>query len=64
MSLAHKLQSNSEKDAFAELSCNAALNNLIFHLTDMSSLYYIILNGWYLGQMGDYQTCNESAQNG
>jgi hypothetical protein len=54
MSLAHKLTSESDKDAFAELDCNSALNNLIFHITDMSSLYYIILNGWYLGQMGDY----------
>jgi len=43
--------------AFNALDCNRAINSLLFHITKPGSFFYIILNGWYLGQLGDFSSC-------
>jgi hypothetical protein len=50
--------------AFNKLDCNQAVNNLLFHITKPGSFFYIILNGWYLGQLGDFSSCEQSTTNG
>ena len=47
----------SKDVVFADLSCNDAVNYLIKHLAKPGSFFYLILNGWFLGQLGDYASC-------
>jgi hypothetical protein len=50
--------------ALLDLDCNKAINNLLLHITKPGSFFYIILNGWYLGQLGDFSSCEQSTTNG
>jgi hypothetical protein len=49
--------------SLAELSCNDAINALIFELPLFGSMFYAIANGLYFGQMGDYASCQTMAFN-
>ena len=40
-----------------DLNCDEAIDQLLLNLPDMGSVYYALLNGWYLGQWADYATC-------
>ena len=40
-----------------ELSCNDAINKLIFELPKFGSMFYALANGLYFGQYGDYASC-------
>ena len=42
--------------ALADLSCDAMVNHLILNL-DLHAVFYVLVNGWYLGQLGDYASC-------
>ena len=33
-------------------------------LPDFGSIFYIFTNGWYLGQWGDYSSCNYDSNSG
>jgi cbb3-type cytochrome oxidase subunit 3 len=48
----------------ADLSCNEALNHILFSITDLSNLFFVLSNGLYLGQMGDYGSCMQNSNNG
>ena len=41
----------------AGLNCNQAIDELILRLPSFGSLFYILVNGWYLGQWADYSSC-------
>ena len=45
-------------------SCDEAVNELILHITQMKSIFYFLVNGWYLGQLGDYSSCRTFTNNG
>ena len=42
---------------WSNITCDEAIDNLLFQLPDFGSIFYVILNGWYLGQWGDYDAC-------
>lgn len=31
------------------MSCDEAVNTLITHITEFKSIFYFLVNGWYLG---------------
>ena len=43
--------------ALADLSCDDMVNHLILNL-DFHAAFYVLVNGWYLGQLGDYASCH------
>jgi hypothetical protein len=47
-----------------EVSCDEAIDNLILGVPDLGSVFYTILNAWYLGQWGDYESCNGDTTGG
>ena len=47
-----------------DLSCDYVTNQLITHITKPTSLFYFLVSGWYLGQLGDYASCRTYANNG
>jgi hypothetical protein len=49
---------------FTALSCDQAINQLIFDLPSKGSIFYLIVNGAYLGQMGDFASCYSDAVDG
>jgi hypothetical protein len=46
------------------LSCDDAMNQLILQLPSPGSIFYALMNGWYLGQWADYSTCLADTNNG
>ncbi len=42
---------------YSTLTCDQAVNQLIFDLPSKGSIFYLIVNGAYLGQMGDFASC-------
>lgn len=44
------------------LSCDNALDALVLQ-ADLSSAFYILVTGWYLGQWADYSSCLGDAAN-
>ena len=46
-----------KNDPYANLDCNQALDKIINGIPNLSSLYYFVTTGYYLGQMGDYTSC-------
>lgn len=40
------------------------LNQLIFNLTDLNVITYFLMNGFYLGLMGDYSNCHAMTLDG
>lgn len=53
-----------DKEDLSEVSCDEAIDNLILGVPNLGSLFYVILNGWYLGQWGDYEACNGDVTEG
>ena len=47
-----------------DLSCDYVVNQLILHITQFKSIFYFLVNGWYLGQLGDYASCRTFTNNG
>jgi len=45
------------------LNCDQAIDQLLLKLPDVSSLFYALVNGWYLGQWADYSSCLTDAAN-
>ena len=39
------------------VNCSTAINQLLTDATNMGTLFYALLNGLYLGQWGDYESC-------
>lgn len=54
-----QLPSEREKPLLADKTCDDAINALYLNATnfDFGSIFYILLNGWYLGAWGDYGSC-------
>ena len=46
------------------MSCDQVVNELILHITQFKSIFYFLVNGWYLGQLGDYASCRTFTNNG
>ena len=46
------------------LTCDEITNMLILDLPAPSSFFYFLVNGWYLGQLGDYASCGVSTNDG
>lgn len=48
------------------MSCDDAINQLYVDAFNFSfgSIFYILLNGWYLGSWGDYDSCIADATYG
>jgi hypothetical protein len=40
------------------------VNHLILDFPAMGSVYYLLVNGAYLGELGDYSSCRISTTNG
>lgn len=38
-------------------NCDQAIDNLLLQIPSFGSLFYALLNGWYLGQWADYSSC-------
>ena len=38
-------------------SCSEAVSAILSNLPNTGSLYYILVNGWYMSEWGDYSTC-------
>jgi hypothetical protein len=55
------LKSNDASE-FDGLDCSQAINKLLFELPAFSTISYFIMNGLYLGQYGDYASCQTSAK--
>ena len=58
------IQSPAAKANFGELTCDQAVNQIIFDLPSKGSIFYLIVNGAYLGQMGDFASCYTDAVDG
>jgi hypothetical protein len=39
------------------LNCDQAIDELLLRLPDFGSVFYGLLNGWYIGQWADYSSC-------
>ena len=46
------------------MTCDQVVNELILHITQFKSIFYFLVNGWYLGQLGDYASCRTFTNNG
>jgi len=42
-------------------NCDQAIDALLLQLPSFGSLFYALLNGWYLGQWADYSSCLSDA---
>lgn len=47
-----------------DMTCSQAINTLLGDITDIGSIFYILLNGWYFGEWGDYSSCLKDATDG
>jgi len=41
----------------ANLNCDQAIDELLLRLPEFGSIFYALVNGWYLGQWADYSSC-------
>lgn len=39
------------------INCDQAIDELLLRIPNFGSLFYALLNGWYLGQWADYSSC-------
>jgi hypothetical protein len=39
------------------LNCDQAIDELLLRLPEFGSIFYALVNGWYLGQWADYSSC-------
>ena len=46
------------------LTCDEVTNEILLHITQFKSLFYFLVNGAYLGQLGDYASCQTFTNNG
>jgi hypothetical protein len=44
-----------------DLNCDQAIDELLLRLPDFGSIFYAIVNGWYIGQWADYSSCLSDA---
>ena len=49
---------------YADLTCSEMVNHIIMDFPAMGSAYYLLVNGAYLGEFGDYSSCRISTTNG
>ena len=40
-----------------DLNCDQAIDELLLRLPDFGSIFYALVNGWYIGQWADYSSC-------
>ena len=54
------------KPLFQDMTCQQAIDQLLLDATkfDFGSIFYVLLNGWYLGAWGDYGSCVADATYG
>lgn len=45
-----------------DLNCDQAIDEHLLRLPDIGSLFYPLVNGWYLGEWADYSSCLADAQ--
>lgn len=50
--------------SYDNYTCSEMINKLILDLPAPGAAYYLITNGWYIGQMGDYGACEVNTLNG
>ena len=43
------------------LTCDQAIDELILRIPQFGSVFYALVNGWYLGQWADYSSCLSDA---
>ena len=43
------------------LNCDQAMDALLLRLPEFGSFFYMLVNGWYLGQWADYSSCLSDA---
>lgn len=43
------------------LNCDQAIDELLLRLPDFGSVFYALVNGWYIGQWADYSSCLSDA---
>jgi hypothetical protein len=63
----HLLDEPTKADAsldWQDMTCDEITNALILDLPSMGSVFYFLVNGWYLGQLGDYASCRVSTTEG
>lgn len=60
------LPHNREAPLMADMTCNQAIDQLYLDAYNFSfgSIFYLLLNGWYLGAWGDYGSCVADATYG
>ena len=48
------------------MNCSEAIDQLLLNAAniDLGSIFYVLLNGWYLGAWGDYGSCVADATYG
>ncbi len=49
--------SSSTKIQSDELNCDQAIDELLLRLPDIGSIFYALVNVWYLGEWADYSSC-------
>jgi len=52
---------NKRQPVSDDLNCDQAMDELLLRLPDLGSIFYGLLNGWYLGQWADYASCLQAA---
>lgn len=50
-------ESKPTQDVVDSLNCDQAMDELLLRLPDFGSLFYALVNGWYIGQWADYSSC-------
>jgi hypothetical protein len=58
--IAQELYSASAQDkppVPENLNCDQAIDELLLRLPDFGSIFYALVNGWYIGQWADYSSC-------
>jgi len=40
-----------------DMNCDQAIDMLLLNIPSFGSIFYALLNGWYLGQWADYSSC-------
>ena len=44
------------------LNCDQAIDEHLLRLPDIGSIFYALVNGWYLGEWADYSSCLADAK--
>ena len=53
-----------EDPSLDSLTCSEMVNHILADFPAPGSLYYVLVNGLYLGEYGDYASCRVSTTNG